>query len=320
MQTPALDNISISSLRNFIVIADLGNITSASEELFITQPTLSRQIAALEDQLGVQLFKRVKSGVELTEAGRKFYGHAQTLIQAFDDFISQAYYFRSVISGTLKMAHQKSGQELVIAMNRQFLSTYPNVTIRNMEQSGINLLEELRAGTFHVVFIYGHEKGAAYKDLESLPLGNMYNMLLVARDNPLSKRESVSLEELREQQFIVPSRFISPYRNREILESCRSAGYSPNVVSNADSLLEIISDVVRYSGVSILPYIHNVEGGGQVRYVKLTDYKAQYPIIMVWRPDEDNPVLNTYVDFVKARVGDQTDTFLYTPEEQRILL
>ena len=99
--------------------------------LYISQPTLSRHIASLEKQLKVPLFKRSKSGVELTDAGKKFYFHSVKLITAYDEFVSKAFDFRDVLGGMLKIAHQKSSQELAIAFNKKFLKAYPGVRIRN---------------------------------------------------------------------------------------------------------------------------------------------------------------------------------------------
>ena len=61
--------MNLSSLRNFIVIAHCGGFTKAAEQLLVSQPTLSRQIRELEEELGVQLFERNRSGLQITDAG-----------------------------------------------------------------------------------------------------------------------------------------------------------------------------------------------------------------------------------------------------------
>lgn len=312
-------DIEIYVLKYFVKVAQLGNITQAAEMLYISQPTISRHIASLEKQLRVPLFKRSKNGVELTDAGKKFYFHSMKLISAYDEFMSKAFDFQDVLGGTLKIAHQKSSQELAIAFNRQFLKTYPSVNIRNWEQGEDNLLDELKSGTLDAVYIYQNEIGRRYRDLKCMFLGNMYNMLLVSRDNPLAKEDAVSLGDLQNQKFIIPGRFSSPYRNDEIITACVYAGFEPLVVSNADSMLDIISDIVRFDGVAILPYIHNVEGSGQVKFLRLLDFEEKYPVALCWKEDIGNYTLEAYVNFIQDLVKDRTEEFIYTPVSPAII-
>lgn len=307
-------DIDIYILKYFIKVAQLGNITQAAEMLYISQPTLSRHIASLEKQLKVPLFKRSKSGVELTDAGKKFYYHSVKLIAAYDEFVSKAYDFKDVLGGTLKIAHQKSSQELAIEFNKRFLKTYPSVNIRNLEQGERNLLDELKTGKLDAVYIYQNEVGRRYKDLKCMPLGNMMNMLLVSADNPLAQKEVVSLKELSNQKFIIPGRFSSPYRNDEIITSCVYHGFEPADVSNADSMLDIISDIVRFDGVAILPYMHNIEGSGQVKFVRLLDFEEKYPVALCWKEDIGNFTLDAYVNFIQNLVKGREEEFIYTPD------
>lgn len=306
-------DINIYILKYFIKVAQVGNITQAAEMLYISQPTLSRHIASLEKQLKVPLFERSKNGVKLTDAGQRFYYHSVKLISAYDEFMSKAFDFQDVLGGTLKIAHQKSSQELAIAFNKKFLKTYPGVNIRNWEQGQVNLLDELKNGKLDAVYIYQNEIGRRYRDLKYMFLGNMCNMLLVSKDNPLSKQEEVSLRDLWNQKFIIPSRFSSPYRNDEIITSCVYLGYEPTVVSDADSMLDIISDVVRFEGVAIVPYMHNIAGSGQVKFLKLLDFEEKYPVALCWKEDTGNFTLEAYVRFIRNLVEEMEEEYFYTP-------
>lgn len=313
-------DISIYVLKYFVKVAELGNITNAAEELYITQPTLSRQVANLEALLQIPLFRRVKSGVELTEAGRKFYDNAKKLIAAYDEFMAHVYDARGLVAGTLFTAHHNSCQELVISFNKRFLREYQNVNIRSREQGETNLLDGVKGGDYHAVFIYQNEIGKRHKQLSHLHLGNMRNMLLVSTESEFADRESISLGELKEQKFVLPSRLSSPHRYEEIILGCEEEGFSPEIVSTADSLLGIVTEVVRYNAVTILPYTHNLGAGGQVRYIELEDFPKAYPLALVWRTDTDNPVLRAYVEFIRGLTRENERDYFYTPQDERYLL
>ena len=80
-----IDNISINSLRYFVKVAETRNITAAAAELFLTQPTLSRKVAKLEEDVGKKLLIRNTKGIELTQDGIAFYEQSKRIIAALSD-------------------------------------------------------------------------------------------------------------------------------------------------------------------------------------------------------------------------------------------
>lgn len=295
-------DLNIGTIKNFMTVAEMGNITNAAERLYITQPTLSRQIFGLEEMLNVTLLDRNKNGVILTDAGKSFYEQCRNLVKAYDDFLGHAFEFQNIVVGTLKVAHQKSSEEKVIDFHSGFLQTYPNVTIKNFRQDSRNFVNGLISGELDVAYLYGRELRHSYKNIKSLQVGTLRNMLLVSRDNPLSKRERVHLSELKDERFILPSKSNSPYKAAEIIKACESYGFIPQCMGNADAMMDYLLGVVRFKGVTILPYMHNVEESDQVKYVELDGYEQQYPIHVAWNETNTNPVLSTYLAFIERQL------------------
>ena len=295
-------DLNIETIKNFIVVAEMGNITNASERLYITQPTLSRQISSLEETLNVTLLERAKNGVALTEAGETFYQECKEFVRAYDNFLSHAFEFQNIVVGTLNIAYQKSCEEKVIGFHSEFLRTYPNVVIKNFRQDNNNFINQLISGKLDAAYLYGRELRHSYKNIKSLQIGVLHNMLLVSRDNPLSQRERVHLSELKDERFILPSKSNSPYKAAEIVKACESYGFIPQSMASADAMIDYLLGVVRFKGVTILPYMHNIEESAQVKYIELDGYEEQYPIHIAWNESNTNPALSTYLKFIQRQL------------------
>ena len=296
-------DFNINAIKNFVEVADIGNITIAAEKLYITQPTLSRHLLSLEEMLNITLFKRVKNGVVLTTEGLVFYNLCKKLLKAYDEFVSGTFEIQNIVAGTLNIAHQKSSEDILIHFNSRFLQEYPNVTIKNFPQSNQNLVEYLMAKELDFAYIYGGELERNYKDIKSIQVGGLKNMLLVSRKNPLSKLDKVHLSQLANERFIFPSKITSPHLATQIVTRCEAVGFTPQVASDADSLVEYLQEIIRYNAVAIIPYMPKMDTV-QFKYLELEGYPPCHPIHLAWCETNSNPIVSTYLSFVEQHLAD----------------
>ena len=296
-------DLNINIIKYFLRVAELQNITNASDDLHITQPTLSRHIIKLEETLGVQLFVRERNGVKLTNSGEKFYNQCKKLVNVYDEFITNIFQLKDIVVGTITIGYQRTSEELLIKVNEKFLEEFPQVNIISRHQTHCFFLDELFKGNLDFVYIFGEELKYV-KNVESIYLKTLDNMVLMSRNNPLTQREKVHVSDLKNEKFIMPSRNINPVKLDGIMNSCIQNGFSPNIIHYLDNFDNFVVDVVTYNAISILPYISGVEDSGLVKYVPLEGHDQSYPIRLAWLTTNTNPIVPLYIKKVQEVVSE----------------
>jgi DNA-binding transcriptional LysR family regulator len=163
--------MDLHQLRSFSAVAELGNLTRAAERLHLSQPAVSAQIKALEDQLEQRLFHRTSAGMELTQAGRRLLELAERVVSAAEDLKLAARALKGEVSGKLRIGTLSDpdfirlGEFLGRALER-----YPLLELEL--QNGITgtALAHVKDGTLDASFYFGALRDGG---IESLPLATM---------------------------------------------------------------------------------------------------------------------------------------------------
>jgi DNA-binding transcriptional LysR family regulator len=131
-------------MRIFVRAVELGSLSSAAREFVMTQPTVSKLLAQLEQQLGVRLFERSTRGLSATEQGRKFYLDAKLIVEQFDAAVSGVQGMKGQASGLLRInAPVALGQYRINAMIQYFMQAYPRIEVELiLNDRFVDLVEE----------------------------------------------------------------------------------------------------------------------------------------------------------------------------------
>ena len=191
-------------LQEFIVVANYSNFRKAAAELHITQPTLSNHIAALERELGFSLFDR-KGGMRLTTAGAHFYTFAQHLLDELSRELEEA---RSLARENPPVKLQVFEKEDSV-LNRIISKIETPFQMVPMDAMAPILASLSNGEADIVVAAYGPRlielsSGDTNARLESLPIGKVELTFVVSSSNPLSKKDSLSRDDLRDQEILIP--------------------------------------------------------------------------------------------------------------------
>ncbi|HEX7115199.1 MAG TPA: LysR family transcriptional regulator [Steroidobacter sp.] len=301
--------MELRHLRYFVAVAEERHMTRAAERLGIQQPPLSMQIRALEQELGVQLFRRQPRGMELTEAGAAFLERARVIL----DQVERAF------ATTRRTARGEQGRVVVgFTSSAPFHPFVPRVIRAFRENSPLVslVLEESGSGEL-VQGLHNEEIDAAFirspvADVVGLLVRPLLSERMVvalpkghplagraARRKPPARLPALPLEALATETFILYKRPGGPGLYDTIIAACRGAGFSPRVGQEAPRIISTLNLVAAGLGVSIVPEsLRQLQMDGVV-YRRLTDNPhLRAPLILACRRGENAAAVQRFIDLV----------------------
>lgn len=193
--------MDIRILNYFVTIAQEKNISRAADRLMITQPTLSRQIKDLEDELGVSLFRRSSRELQLTEDGQYLYNRAQeilNLVNKTEENLTR----KGDIGGDLFIgAAESASMELIAKSCQSMLDLYPQVRLNFRSGNADQVFEDLDKGILDFGLIFGNSVPQKYQALE-IPRKDRWSVIL-PKGHDLAQKDRVNLKEVTQYPLIV---------------------------------------------------------------------------------------------------------------------
>ena len=271
--------MEIRHLIYFVEVAHQRNFSVAAESLFITQPTISKMIHNLEEELGVALFNRVAKKVELTDAGRAILKPAQDIIRAFQNLSSELNEVAHLKKGNIRIGMPPmTGATYFPRIIGDFNKIYPQITIQLIEVGSISVEQGLLEGDLDLGII-------------SLPLAdsrfNIFNfvkepvVVIVGPDHPLRNNLSVSLHDLSAEKFIMFKKDFSLHD--QVMNQCKKTGFVPQIACETSQWDFIISMVEENLGIGFLPMkIWNLNIKTKVHMLTLQDDSLCWNLAIIW--------------------------------------
>lgn len=241
--------MDIRHLLYFSEVARLKSFTKASQTLHITQPSISKTIRLLEEDLGVTLLDRSGRQVELTDAGKAVWKQSQSIITSFQNLNSALADVMNLQKGNLVIGLPPMvGKSFFPRAIGQFSRIYPDINIQLLEVGSKRVESGVEDGSLElgVVMLPVKENTFEFFSFVEDPL-----MLLVDPDNPLAAKPVVDFADLANQSFV-------QYRedfalHDRIWERCVQSGFEPRIIcesSQWDFMVEMVSAKL---GIALLP-------------------------------------------------------------------
>ncbi|MBO9354333.1 LysR family transcriptional regulator [Bordetella petrii] len=240
--------VNIQQLEAFVSAATLKSFGAAATRLYLTQPSISLRVKALEDALGVKLFDRVGHGVRLTSRGRELLPHAERVLESVHTLQSTAHNSTAQAERIRIGTVSSMATAWVPYLMNEILTRFQSISFDLVVESSLRLRERLLAGEIDMAIIMGEIRDAS---IRNLPLG-LYQMQWIASPSMPLPRGSLGLEQVARYPIVTHGRESTTYKSLEIM--FKEAGAWPVRLIASDSDEAIVHLVEMGTSVGVVNY------------------------------------------------------------------
>ncbi len=261
---------TLRQLSYFVAAGETGSVTRASEQVNISQPSISAAISHLETELGVQLFVRQHAqGLSLTPPGQRLLSAAKEVLRdsyGLYDVVNSA---MGMVAGPINVGAFRTFTPLIVPeLWKKFVTRHPDVRMHVTEGSESELLEGLRTARLDVALTYEISLSI---DMTFVPLALLPTYVLLPADHPLAGRASLKLAEIAQEPFILLD---LPLTRQYFLSLFERLGLAPRIVTETSSPAALRSYVgagIGYSLMTVRPRNMRAENDRPLVYVELAE-------------------------------------------------
>ena len=245
--------MDLRHVRTFVTVAEIGTVSKAAERLHVAQPALSRQIANLEDELGLKLFDRVGRRLMLTSEGERLLNDCRGLLNYARAVGEQAQVLRRGDVGVLRVSASPHLIEGIFPdFLRHYAARYPNVQVRLVDvAAGGEALAMLERGEIHLVQTIVRAIAPDEQRFASHPLAPMQMLAACHPKLKLGADGSVEIGRLAPYPLLQATPDFAMRRNFDA--ACRLAGFTPNNVLESRAPHALLAMAEAGHGVAIIP-------------------------------------------------------------------
>jgi DNA-binding transcriptional LysR family regulator len=286
--------VELRHLRYFVTVAEELHFRKAAERLHIVQPALSKQISALEKELGVQLLERDRRHVTLTEVGQAFLEEALEVLAQADGAVVRARAVSRGEVGRLTIGFiQPALADLLPRSLRVFRQHYPGVVLTLTEATSRMAVERIASRSMH--FAFTRLPVDARPDMSTEVLSEEPVLLVVPRGHHLASRESVPLSALADEDLILVDRKVEPELNDYYVAACNAAGFSPRVAHEVNSTSVAIGLAAGGLGIAFAPSSARLAGQSTVAYIPIEGAAPKLTMGAMWHSGPRPTVLDNFL-------------------------
>jgi len=272
--------MELSYLKEFITLSETGNYLEAAEELYISQPSLSRHIKAMEDELGTQLFTRSTRRVSLSEFGRVFLPYATRIVKLQEEYEEKLFQYKSGFQDTLSIGSIPSlAQYGILDELVRFRSEEPSYSLNLIEADPIRLESMVRDGELELAFTRcGAEPP---EQLTLIPYTSDVLVAVVSDEHPLAERKQIALKDLKNEILLTLSN--DTYMYRLCTQVCRKAGFEPKIGHTGRRSDNLLAMAAKGMGVALLT--RSPIAGSTIEHIHMLNIvpKVETSIALVYR-------------------------------------
>ena len=266
-------------LQYFLAVTREQSISGAAESLHLSQPTLSRQLKELEEELGKQLFVRGNRRVTLTEEGMILRKRAEEILELVKKAENEVSLSDETVAGDVTIgAGETDGVRLLANVAQMVQKEYPLVHFHIVSGDRVTVTEEMDRGLIDFGLLFGRIDTSKYEFIQ-VPYKDRFGVLM-RRDSPLAEKKAISPEDLRAQPLILSRQALQDASLQAILGN---DGEKLNIVATYNLLFNGSLMVDEGMGYAIcLDKIINVSGESNLCF-RPFEPEVEAPLSLVWK-------------------------------------
>jgi DNA-binding transcriptional LysR family regulator len=291
--------MELRHLRYFVAVGEALSFTRAGEKLHLTQPSLTRQVKDLEDELGVRLLERTKQRVSLTAEGRFFLTDAKRVIALTTEIVKSVQRLSRQETPPLNLGYVADlFYDLLPATLASFRRAFPTTAVNLFNMSCGDQFRAIMDGKIDLGFV-GLSEPIQEAGLEYRSIAAYKTVAALPKRSALAKRRTIQLKDLEPMFFIGMSEKSYPGYRLWLTRTCHRAGFKPRVLQDVEIERAILQSVAAGLGVALVP--------DQLKKVPHDDvvFRPVIPAVstescIAWKADNSSATLKAFVDVVIA--------------------
>ncbi len=288
--------MNFEQLRIFLAVVDFKSFTKAADALYISHSTTSRNVAALEENMGVRLLVRDNRSVRLTPAGEILYREGQKLIKKIEGIEDAVRNAGLGLAGKITIASIDFYSENLIDSYSEFCRKYPDIVVGLYHRDVGEIWNQVNTGEADVGIGFSYSMPEDMDDFELRTLTRERFCLVAPLDHPLANRGKVRMSEVSDKNYISLS--VANYDFIKKLDEQSRFAQAENNISVVPSVESLFLKVRSGSGISMVPYPIAQKYGEGCAILDVEDMDSTFDVIMLWRRDNLNPSLPLFVETI----------------------
>ncbi len=287
---------NIRFLRSFIFLAKYLNFTMAAEHLYISQPALSKHIAELEEQLGVQLFIRSHHFVQLTPAGFTLYKESVPLLDKINEVFEKTRNSQVECWGKLKIGCVGFEYSFLPKISKHFMALFPHITLDISILPILTINNLLESQEIDIGFepFLGNELKSKFKTrhIRKSRLG-----FLLQRKHPYANKYSLDLADLKDERFVIQAQSEFPQGFDWFIQQCNMRGFTPNIVICPSHVTTVFWYVAAGAGIAYFHFdpVYCQILRNDIAFVAMNGIDSYGNVAAYWKRDNPNPAISLFL-------------------------
>lgn len=291
--------MNTTQIKYFLAAARTLNFTEAAKQLYISQPALSKQITAIENELNMMLFVRSQKKVRLTPAGAVLLKELPKFEEHYDNILHKAKVANEGVSGELSIGLLEGQMvgDTFTEVYGLFAKQYPNISVRLLRNSFSGLREALEDGSIDLAitleFDIAGVPNIQYEKLEVCPA-----IAAVAKTHPAAAKKVTSWADLKDYTIIAVTEEDCFASDKMIIEDCKRVGFTP-MIKYAPTLETAMLWTEAGMGICVVNSMNNLTQNPNIKMLSELPCKNTVSVI-AWKQENINPAIALFTNFYNA--------------------